>query len=512
MFLVSISFFTSLLLLVVFFQGYSSYGIPVNQELHIYQSWCVVKGSPLANELSTDEKILSIQDSVNDNIYADQAGIVFESAINHPMNDRIDSPKLDDTILRPIGIEEEGDIYRDAPSTEFIALKNKCKGAWSKDSEGNLIPINGIISINLNRYLNDSGHILKDGDSQRIGESLCKMPGGTSNCKTPFDGWISVIDNYYTFNGIDELNIDILNQNPGHEAGHALGWKGHSTDSKNLMYWRQVANSSGMVNNTEIALDQKDKFWFEGKQIPGSYIVSTIPVSKIFSISPWVTFALMDYFDEDILDPKADLSSVDLLINTNTSSTTFDITFDSVLTSNDTKNMNYEYWILTDRDENLFNKNFTKLINSTFGTNNLTTLLNTENQKVLNIHSSIDSNNNLSKFNGTMWTAMLNGSFIKPIPIDLSNITLSQMYNLHTNVSNSSLTSGPDVPVFSSITININNASQFDPLVPFTIQAMSTHEGKIIDVINPSFINITKYLPSNVSENSNQGSTNQTVV
>ncbi|WP_148686379.1 hypothetical protein [Candidatus Nitrosocosmicus hydrocola] len=509
MFFVSILFITTFLLLLVFFQGYSTYGIPVNQELHIYQSWCVMKGSPLANELSTDEKLLSIQDSVNDNIYTDQAGIVFESAINHPITDRITSPKLDDTIMRPIGIEQEGDIYRDDPSTEFIALKNKCKTDWSVDSDGKLIPINGILSINLNRYLNDSGHILKEGDSQIIGESLCKRVGSNPNCKIPFDGWVSVIDNYYTSNGMGDLYQDVLNQNPGHEAGHALGFKGHSPDSKNLMYVQQVANSSGMVNNTEITVEQKEKFWFEGKQIPGSYLISTIPVSKIMYVSPWLTFALMDYFNEDIPDPRSDLSSIDLFINVNTSSITLDITFDSVLTSGATENMNYDYWILTDRGNNLFTKNFTNLINSTFGTNNLTTLLNAENQKILNIHSSIDPNNNQSKFNGTLWAAMVNGSSINPVPINISNITLSQMYNLHSNISNSSLTSGLDDPIFSSVTININNSSQFNPLVPFTIQALSTHEGKIIDVINPRFINTTEYLPSNLLENTNQRSETQ---
>jgi hypothetical protein len=279
-----------------------------------------------------------------------------------------------------------------------------------------------------------------------------------------------------------------------------------------LMYWKQQPNISGIVDNTHILPIQKDNFWLNGKNIPGSYIESTIPVKKIIWINPWLKFAIIDNFDENNPDPKSDISSIDLNINTNSSSFIFDINFNTILSQNDTDNLGYDYWLLFNRDSNMFSQNFTELINSTFGANNLTNLLNSEGKDAIHIKSIGIDKGNISKLIGTVWNTKDTNSSTNLIPTNISQINLSHLYlNSHPSSSNTSFADSIEYPISSSITITLNNSSFIDPFIPFSVQAMSIHDGKIIDVINPRMINITSdYLPSNVMGQFNQQLSNVT--
>ncbi|HEX5186496.1 MAG TPA: hypothetical protein VFV86_06360 [Nitrososphaeraceae archaeon] len=493
-----------------------TYGIPVNEELHIPISWCSIKGSPAANDPSTDGVLLTNIRLATDNIYSTQAGIFFDSSLGMSSSDRTTFPKLDDVTIRTGGIEQEGDVFRDSSGNkELIDLKNRCNFVWSEDSAGNLVPINGIIALNLNRLVDEKGGIFKNGGSQVIGESLCYRTGPATNpCDIPYGGYVSIIDNYYTSNGIGDLNVDILNQNLAHELGHALGAQDldSSTAIMNLMYWYQHPNSSGMVDNTQIGLVQKDGFWHNGKQIPGSYVVFTIPVSKIISINPWLKFVIVDHFDENNPDPKSDISSIDVNVNTNSSSFTFDINFDTVLSQNDTNNVDYDYWLLVNQDNNTISQNFTRLINSTFRANNITALLDSEGKEAIHIKSIKVDKGNISKFIGTVWNTKDSNSSTNLIPTNISQINLSHLYlNSHPSSFDTSFTNSTEYPIASSITIALNNSSFIDPFIPFSVQAMSIHDGKIIDVVNPRVINITSdHLPLSVMGQFNQRLSNVT--
>ena len=514
-----ILFFLSLIMLFIIGNGVPAYGSSITEELHLQLSPCYIKGSPLANDPNPDEKFREMLNSVS-NYYGDRSEIYFKSALNLPTSDRTTSPKIDDTDVRPVGTEQVGDIYRDASNKEGVRTKNICVDKWSQNSEGEAIPINGIITLIANRIVDVSGNILKTGDppSQVIGESNCKKTPPQTTCRIPYDGNIMVIDPYYTFNGIGGLNRDIEYQYLGHEGGHTLGENDLVSPTSNLMYLKQHANSLGIVDNINISPTQKDIFWLNGQNIPGAYIVLEIPEEKTIIdpwlkfVNPWLKFVIVDHFDENIPDPKSDISSIDLNVNTNSSSFIFDINFDTVLSQNDTNNIGHDYWLLFNRDNNTFSQNFTKLINSTFGENNLTDILNSEGKEAIHIKSINVDKGNISKLIGTVWNTKDSNSSTNLISTNISQINLSHLYlNSHPSSSNISFEGSTEFPISSSITIALNNSSFIDPFIPFSVQAMSIHDGKIIDVVNPRVINITSdYLPSNVVGQFNQRLSNVT--
>jgi hypothetical protein len=198
--------------------------------LHVPISWCIVDGSPaqaapnVAGDTTTDALIWRRHERPTDNIFVNQAGISFRSAINDAWN-VLDFPIIPDpdTTLATVGDMRGEDV--NLFGAEFNAMLNACNVEWANMGRAGI----GITAVNAGLFHDANGTYVTT-----IGWGGCvedvMNPGF---CVTPWDGEIVVIDNHYLFPTVpdrtfpDGSNLqftltDPFDQLVGHELGHAL--------------------------------------------------------------------------------------------------------------------------------------------------------------------------------------------------------------------------------------------------------------------------------------------------
>jgi len=133
--------------------------------------WCAVEGSP--SEMNpgnmgftdTDSIFIHRMQSANDHFWIQGAEIAFHSAFTYRVEDDVSFPSIPDHYLPPNGVGSSGDINLDrygfyegsiAP-IELVHQVADCEMAWDALELEHDTNLEGIIAVNVNRFVNASG-------------------------------------------------------------------------------------------------------------------------------------------------------------------------------------------------------------------------------------------------------------------------------------------------------------------------------------------------------------------
>lgn len=265
--------------------------------LHVPISWCIVDGSPaaanpnVAGDTTTDALIWRRHERPTDNIYINQAGISFRSAINDAWGS-LNFPIIPDpdTTQATTGDMRGEDV--NAFGTEFNQMQNDCDVAWANLGRAGI----GITAVNAGLF--------HDGNGDYVG--VIGWGGCVQNvfnpgvCITPYDGLITVIDNHYLFPTVPDRTFpdgsgnffpitDPFDQLTGHEFGHALSLPHRNSLTALMNPIITDNNGDGQadnigLNNTEVTALRAAALLVNGLEIdppnvflPGNVVAATLP-------------------------------------------------------------------------------------------------------------------------------------------------------------------------------------------------------------------------------------------
>lgn len=268
--------------------------------LHVPISWCIVQGSPaeanpnVAGDTTTDALIWRRHERPTDNIYINQTGISFRSAINDVWGS-LSFPIIPDpdTTLGVPGDMRGEDV--NVFGAEFNQMQNDCDVAWANLGRAGI----GITAVNAGLFHDGAGNYVGT-----IGWGGCvQNVGNPGVCVTPFDGLVTVIDNHYLFptvpdrtfpdgSGNQFILTDPFDALTGHEFGHALSLP-HRSNVTALMNPGMVDNNADNqtdnigLNNTEVNALRAAAMIVNGLEIdppnvflPGDVVAANLPDPK----------------------------------------------------------------------------------------------------------------------------------------------------------------------------------------------------------------------------------------
>jgi hypothetical protein len=338
-------------------------------------SWCAVIGSqadanpnvpnpPSPRHDTTAHDILIRRlDRATENIYINQAGIAFRSALGSVWGAgglrELTFSHIEDTDTTH-GVR--GDIMSpEEDRTEVNQILNKCTETYGKLGKGGT----GINAINVNlfhwkdgKYIGDrviDGKTVKDQVFYGLGG--CMVVLSTGLCSTPYSPFIVVADNHYLMDGISPRTFpgggfftltDPIDQAVGHELGHALGLKHRAiSDSKAaLMYpFNQDNDHDSRADNIHLSSAEVTtarstalKVSQVLKDPPNKFlngdVVETIKAGKIL---------------ENNVPPYLDLSLMRIALDTKTNNLSVGQQLFDLIPQGP---RNLEYWTLIDSDNN----------------------------------------------------------------------------------------------------------------------------------------------------------------
>jgi hypothetical protein len=291
--------------------------------LHVPISWCAIQGSPavanpnIGGDTDTDAILWRRHERPTDNIYVNQSGITFRSAINNSWGSFNFPINADpDTTLGTQGDMRGEDV--NVFGAEFNTMINDCDTAYNNLGRAGI----GITAVNAGLFHDATGNYIGV-----IGWGGCAKIGGA--CAVPYDGRIAVIDNRYlhpaspdrTFppspadpGGNLQFTItDPLDVLTGHEFGHALSLP-HRDNVLALMNANVVDNSgNGAVDNVGLNSTEIAALRNNSQNVPG---LETDPVGQ-FDPGRFVANRQPTTVREDPeLPAHLDLASVRVVLDT----------------------------------------------------------------------------------------------------------------------------------------------------------------------------------------------------
>jgi len=265
--------------------------------LHVPVSWCIVQGSPaetnpnVAGDTTTDALIWRRHERPTDNIYVNQAGISFRSAINDVWG-TLSFPIIPDpdTTFGVPGDMRGEDV--NAFGAEFNQMQNDCDVAWANLGRAGI----GITAVNAGLFHNGAGNYVGV-----IGWGGCvRDVMNPANCATPYDGVVTVIDNHYLFPTVPDRTFpdgsgnafvltDPFDALTGHEFGHALSLNHRNSLTALMNPGIADNNADGQadnigLNNAEVTALRNNALLVNGLEIdppnvflPGSVVAANLP-------------------------------------------------------------------------------------------------------------------------------------------------------------------------------------------------------------------------------------------
>lgn len=464
----------------------------------ILVSWCAVHGSPAADDpnipnpegggvdRTTDDVLSRRHQRTTDSIYINNVGLSFRSAINDAIHTTLSFPKIEDPVIESPAWEGNLWFYDDQEDprmNEVNRMLHSCLQSWV-DMTGGTGAVYGIPTININRFIDDSR---TDIDEGVIGSSMCTdlaPPDGI--CETPYDGFVFVIDNYYTAPlATGWKNNDPYDQNLGHEFGHSLGLAHRltSADPTALMNMRQVTTiskegeeyvSNIKLNSQEVTTERDNAY-----RIPG---VETDPEGKVLAAQVVESIEMDDIGEFNSSLSFQDISYVRAILDTRNNVTYFMQNLfgyipEAVKTDNQT---NIQYWTLVDLDNdsstggNQSTMDSLGVPSTDFGGTDLVFL-----------YEPI-GNGNLTNATGVAWRIANDSSKSEALDNQLGRVELrTALLELHYSSTAEEPSSGINGrPVYDSITAILNNTGNTIELdKPFSIQAIVSSNGTVVDTL-----------------------------
>jgi hypothetical protein len=372
--------------LVILLLGFTAYQSPIVQSVNaigawhgqdayfVPVSWCAVVGSPAdvnpnvpnppssRYDTTAHDILIRRLDRATENIYLNQAGIAFRSALGSLWGAgglrELTFPHIEDTYISQ-GVP--GDIMNPEDDTfEINKILNKCTDTYGYLGKGGT----GINAVNVNLFHYKDGKYIadriidgkKEKDQVFYGFGGCIVVLSTGSCSTPYAPFIVVADNHYLMDGISPRTFpggpfkltDPIDQAVGHELGHALGLKHRAlSDSKAaLMYpFHQDNNGDKRADNIHLSSAEVTTARSTALKVPqllkdppnqflSGDVVETIKAGKILDSN------VPRYLDLSLLRVALDTKRNNVSVGQQL--------FDLIPLGP----RNLEYWTLIDRDNN----------------------------------------------------------------------------------------------------------------------------------------------------------------
>jgi hypothetical protein len=438
-------------------------------------AWCAVRGSPAVEnpnipnpwggaDTTTDEVLWRRHERATDNIFINQAGITFRSAINDALHTSLDFPPIDDPSLSP-GVP--GNLTLDVNlGQEYVRMVHDCKEAWENMSINGSGAVNGIIAVNVRRFVNQVG---METDTTGIGK--CTVVSGL--CASNYDGRLAVVDNYFMIPGISSgwNNNDPFDQALAHELGHTLSLGHRNWDPNALMNTNQQPNGpGGTVGNIAIYPQEVIRLRESALRVPG---VELDPENRIIQGDIVRSIKVDEIQEHNLLRPYEDISSVEVSLDKKQNLVTVGLELFGSIPEN-IHTTSRQYWTLIDLDNDKRTGANETLLRG------IGIPLDRFSGADLVILAEADASGNIWKVD--------EGQMI-PLPPNLVQFDVQTM-SVHLDTASmppSSNRTQPhaeiqEIPLHSTINAALNNTNKLIELdKPFSIQAIVASNGSIVD-------------------------------
>lgn len=400
---------------------------------------------------------------ITDNIYINPSGITFRSAINDALHTSLNFPIIDDPTPSP-GVP--GNVTLDINfGEEYVQMVHDCKLAWENMSTDGSGAVNGIIALNVRRFINSIG---METDTTGIGK--CAVTSGL--CAFPYNGRLAVVDNYFMIPGISSgwANNDPFDQALGHELGHTLGLGHRNWDIHALMNTNQQHNGpGGTVSNIAIYPDEVTKLRESALMVPGAELD---PDNKIIQGDVVQSIKVDRIQENESLQPFEDISSIVVSLDKRQNLVAFGQELFGPVPEKIQTNRQYWTFVDLDNDKNTgVNETLLQEIGIPFD------------QFSLGADLVICAEGNTNSATGNIWTVKKDDiTLISPNMVQFDIQTVS----VHLNTAGMQPPAEmDDIPLYSSINAIFNNTGNFIELDrPFSIQAIVYSNGTVADRLN----------------------------